>query len=327
MSALLELRDLRVGFASPDGTVPAVDGVDLEVGEGECLAVVGESGSGKSQLFHAVMGVLPASGRVTGSARFLDRELIGLPPSELNRLRGAKIAMIFQDPMTSLTPHLTIGKQICEVLEQHLGLSSAAARARALELLERVHIGAARHRLEQYPHELSGGMRQRAMIAIALAGEPALLIADEPTTALDVTIQAQLLDLFRELRGTLQMTLVLITHDLGVVAGLADRVAVMYAGRIVEIDGVEALFGSPRHPYTLGLLQAVPRLDAPPDRDLLGIPGQPPLHRSAAPGCAFVNRCSRALARCETDDPRLETPAGSRGAVACHNPLTGARVP
>jgi oligopeptide transport system ATP-binding protein len=228
--------------------------------------------------------------------------------------------------MTSLTPHLTIGRQICEVLGQHRGLSAAAARARALELLERVHIGAARQRLGQYPHELSGGMRQRAMIAMALACEPQLLIADEPTTALDVTIQAQLLELFRELRRTTQMALMLITHDLGVVAGLADRVAVMYAGRIVELNDAEGLFARPRHPYTLGLLQAVPRLDAPLDRDLSGIPGQPPLHRSAAPGCAFVTRCARALERCATEDPRLEASA-SRAAVACHNPLAGDRAP
>jgi oligopeptide transport system ATP-binding protein len=326
MSALVTLRDLRVTFASREGAVPAVDGVDLEVHAGECLAVVGESGSGKSQLFHAVMGVLPPNGRAAGSAQLRGQELLGRPSGELNRIRGRKIAMIFQDPMTSLTPHMTIGKQICEVLEQHRELSAGAARSRALELLERVHIGAAVQRLAQYPHELSGGMRQRAMIAMALAGEPELLIADEPTTALDVTIQAQLLDLFRELRSTTQMALILITHDLGVVAGLADRVAVMYAGRVVELNDTETLFGRPRHPYTLGLLQAVPRLDAPLDRDLAGIPGQPPLHRSAAPGCAFVTRCARALERCETEDPRLEASA-SRGAVACHNPLARDRAP
>ncbi|HZF25100.1 MAG TPA: ABC transporter ATP-binding protein [Steroidobacteraceae bacterium] len=324
MSALLGIHDLRVAFQSHSGPVPAVDGVDLEVEAGECVAVVGESGSGKSQLFHAVMGVLPAGGRASGSARLRGQELLGRPASELNRVRGAEIAMIFQDPMTSLTPHLTIGKQISEVLQRHRGLSAGAARARALELLERVHIGAAAQRLGQYPHELSGGMRQRAMVAMALACEPALLVADEPTTALDVTIQAQLLELFRELRRATKMALILITHDLGAVAGLADRVAVMYAGRIVELAPVEELFARPRHPYTSGLLGAIPRLDTPLERDLAAIPGQPPLHRSAAPGCAFVSRCARALARCASDDPMLEMAADGRRAVACHNPLAGA---
>ena len=320
MSALLEIRDLRVEFDSQPEVVRAVDGVDLDVRAGECVGIVGESGSGKSQLFHAVMGVLAEGGRVTGSARLHDTELLGRPVGDLNRVRGARIAMVFQDPMTSLTPHLTIGTQIGEVLTQHRGLGASAARQRALELLERVHIGEAAQRLSQYPHELSGGMRQRAMIAMALACEPELLIADEPTTALDVTIQAQLLELFRELRGATNLALILITHDLGAVAGLADRVAVMYAGRIVEQADVEDLFAAPRHPYTAGLLQAVPRLDTPLDRELAGIPGQPLLHRSSAPGCAFVSRCNSALARCASDDPALTFTSSGRSAVACHNP-------
>ena len=324
MSTLLAIRDLRVAFPSAEGEVRAVDGVDLDVQAGECLAVVGESGSGKSQLFHAVMSVLPGNARASGSASLAGKELLGRSAREANRVRGAEIAMIFQDPMSSLTPHLTIGRQIGEVLEQHRGLGRAAAQARALELLERVHIGAAAERLRQYPHELSGGMRQRAMIAMALACEPALVIADEPTTALDVTIQAQLLELFRELRKSRDRALILITHDLGTVAGLADRVAVMYAGRIVELADVESAFARPQHPYTAGLLQAVPRLDAAVHGELRGIPGQPPLHRGAAPGCAFVSRCSVALTRCATDDPSLQQASG-RGAVACHNPIHGDR--
>ena len=248
MSALLEIRDLRVEFDSQPEVVRAVDGVDLDVRAGECVGIVGESGSGKSQLFHAVMGVLAEGGRVTGSARLQDTELLGRPVGDLNRVRGARIAMVFQDPMTSLTPHLTIGTQIGEVLTQHRSLGASAARQRALELLEQVHIGEAAQRLSQYPHELSGGMRQRAMIAMALACEPELLIADEPTTALDVTIQAQLLELFRELRGATNLALILITHDLGAVAGLADRVAVMYAGRIVEQADVEDLFAAATSP-------------------------------------------------------------------------------
>ncbi len=320
MSALLQIRDLRVRFESRQGVVRAVDGVDLDVRAGECVGVVGESGSGKSQLFHAVLGVLPDSGRATGSARLQDAELLGRPAGELNRVRGARIAMVFQDPMSSLTPHLTLGTQVGEVLVQHRGFGTAAARQRALELLKQVHIDAPAQRLSQYPHELSGGMRQRAMIAMALACEPQLLIADEPTTALDVTIQAQLLELFRELRRATNLALVLITHDLGAVAGLADRVAVMYAGRIVEEAEVEDLFARPRHPYTSGLLQAVPRLDTPLDRELPGIPGQPPLQRSDSPGCAFVNRCDSVLARCRSEDPALTLTSNRRSSVACYNP-------
>ena len=233
-TALLDVRDLKVEFHLAQGVLRAVDGASFSVAAGEALGIVGESGSGKSQLFHAVMGVLPENGRATGSARFHDTELPDRSSGELNRIRGARIAMVFQDPMTSLTPHLTIGQQIGEVLREHRGLSAAAAQQHAVQMLEQVHIGDPAQRLSQYPHELSGGMRQRAMIAMALACDPELLIADEPTTALDVTVQAQLLELFRELRRTARLALVLITHDLGVVAGLADRVAVMYAGRIVE---------------------------------------------------------------------------------------------
>jgi oligopeptide transport system ATP-binding protein len=320
MSALFEVRDLRVQFATRQGTVSAVDGVSFEARAGECLGIVGESGSGKSQLFHAVLGVLADNGHVSGSARFHDRELLGRASGELNRIRGVQVAMVFQDPMTSLTPHLTIGQQIGEVLVQHRGLSASAARQRALKLLDEVHIGDPARRLAQYPHELSGGMRQRAMIAMALACEPELLIADEPTTALDVTVQAQILELLSELRRTARLALILITHDLGVVAGLADRVVVMYAGRIVEEAGAQDLFARPRHPYTSGLLQAVPRLDTPLDRELRGIPGQSPLHRPASPGCAFASRCDSALVRCTSEDPVLAPASNHRRSVACHNP-------
>jgi oligopeptide/dipeptide ABC transporter ATP-binding protein len=254
-AAVLSLEHLGVSFDTPAGKVSAAEDVSLSVHRGECLGVVGESGAGKSQTFLAVMGLLAANGAVHGSARFGDTELLTLSPAELDRVRGRGIAMVFQDPMTSLTPHLTIGAQLCEVLVRHRSLAKTAARAAALALLERVHVSDPARCLQQYPHELSGGMRQRAMIAIALAGDPRLLIADEPTTSLDVTIQAQILALLAELKRERGMALVLITHDLGAVAGVADRVAVMHRGRVVEEGTAQAVLKSPRQPYTRALLE------------------------------------------------------------------------
>ncbi|HET9391568.1 MAG TPA: dipeptide ABC transporter ATP-binding protein, partial [Steroidobacteraceae bacterium] len=262
--SILRLERLDVSFTTPDAEVRAVRELSLAVAPGECLGIVGESGAGKSQAFLAVLGLLAANGCARGHAYFAGRDLIGLPHAELDRVRGARIGVIFQDPMTSLTPHLRVGEQIAEPLVRHSALSWRHARANALQLLEQVHVTDPARRLKQYPHELSGGMRQRVMIAIALACAPSLLIADEPTTALDVTIQAQILSLLAELKRSRGMSMVLITHDLGAVAGVADRVAVMQAGSVVELESTREILGSPRHPYTQGLLRAVPRMDAQP---------------------------------------------------------------
>jgi oligopeptide transport system ATP-binding protein len=261
-AALLAVENLGVRFAVAEQEVTSVSNFCLAIAPGECVGIVGESGAGKSQAFLAVMGLLAPNGRACGSARFESTELIGASTGTLDRIRGARIGMIFQNPMTSLTPHLRIGDQVAELLIRHAGLSGHAARVRALEMLTRVQLPDAERRARQYPHELSGGMRQRVMIAIALACEPPLLIADEPTTALDVTIQAQLLALLAELKRERRMSLVLITHDLGVVAGLAERVAVMCAGRIVECAPVATIFSHPSHPYTQSLLRAAPRIEA-----------------------------------------------------------------
>jgi len=260
-AAVLSLRGLGVTFVTAQGPLHAVQDVTLAVARGECLGVVGESGAGKSQLFLAVMGLLAANGQASGSARLGDTELIGLSAAALDRVRGAQVGMVFQDPMTSLTPHLTIGEQLIEVLRRHRGLARGAARIRAQELLERVHMSDPERRLQQYPHALSGGMRQRAMIAIALAAEPQLLIADEPTTSLDVTIQAQILALFAELKRTHALGLVLITHDIAALAGVADRIAVMRAGRVIETGAVGEVLKRPRDPYSRALVQnaAAPR--------------------------------------------------------------------
>jgi len=321
----LSIRNLGVSFSTPDGVLPAVNDFSLELAAGECVGVVGESGAGKSQSFLAVMGLLAGNAAVRGTATLQGAPLIEsgrmVDAARLNQLRGARIAMIFQDPMTSLTPHLKVGEQIAESVIHHLGMSPQAARQRALGLLQQVQVTDAERRLNQYPHELSGGMRQRVMIAIALACDPAVLIADEPTTALDVTIQAQILALLAELKRARGMAMVLITHDLGVVAGIADQVLVMYAGRVVEAGSVRAVLKQPQHPYTQALLASMPRLDVAGEVPLQAIQGQPPNPRRLPSGCAFQPRCPRADDLCRQQSPSLA--AGPRG-VACHHPLSAA---
>jgi oligopeptide transport system ATP-binding protein len=319
--SLLSVEDLRVEFWTQRGTVFAVNGVSFEIGAGETLGIVGESGSGKSVTALAILGILPRAARVMGGhARFGGRDLLTLSDRELRRVRGAEIAMVFQDPMTSLNPVLTIGRQLREAIETHLGLDRKAAEARAVELLEQVGIPSARSRIGDYPHQFSGGMRQRAMIAMALACEPKLLIADEPTTALDVTIQAQILDLLRTLVAERDTALILITHDLGVVAGMCERVHVMYAGMVMEEGPAESVFASPRHPYTLGLLQSVPRLDTPRGRKLQPIEGAPRDMLRPLAACPFAPRCAYEVPDSHREVPRLyEVEPGHR--VACFNPV------
>jgi len=318
---LLEVEDLRVEFTTRRGIVHAVNGISFAIAPGETLGIVGESGCGKSVTSLAVLGLLARNGRVrSGRALFDGRNLIELSDRALRGLRGREIAMIFQDPMTSLNPVLTIGRQIRETLETHFDLSRKEAEARAAELIDRVGIPSARARLRDYPHQFSGGMRQRAMIAMALACEPKLLIADEPTTALDVTIQAQILDLLRELVAEENAALILITHDLGVVAGMCERVNVMYAGMFMETGSAEQLFGSPRHPYTLGLLQSVPRLDAGRRLRLHPIEGSPPNMLRAPTACPFQPRCAYEVDLSGREVPQLvEIEPGHR--VACFNPV------
>ena len=316
---MLAVQDLNVTFRTPAGEVAAVRDVSLTVAPGECLGVVGESGSGKSQLFLACLGLLAPNASVSGSARLDGVELIGLSDRSLEQVRGARASMVFQDPMSALTPHMRIGEQLAEVLTTHRGLSRAESLERAQAALSRVQIPEPAKRLRQYPHELSGGMRQRVMIAMAVLCEPELLIADEPTTALDVTVQAQILDLLRELTRELRTALVLITHDLGVVAGLANEVAVMYAGRVVEHGPVDRLLKDPSHPYTRGLLESMPDLAAGHDRLPLGIPGQPPDLGSLPRGCAFAERCAFSGARCRDERPTLAA-TGPATQVACWYP-------
>jgi oligopeptide/dipeptide ABC transporter ATP-binding protein len=292
--ALLEVEDLRTYFKTRAGEVHAVDGVSFSVERGKTLGIVGESGCGKSVTALSIMGLLPPSGRiVNGSIRFEGRELTTMSQRELEDIRGRQIAMIFQDPMTSLNPTLKIGTQIMETMQRHLDLSRDEARKRAIELLEEVHIPNARQRLDDYPHRYSGGMRQRVMIAIALSCNPRLLIADEPTTALDVTVQAGILDLLEELREQHQMSMIIITHDMGVVAEAADDIAVMYAGQIVEETSTEELFDHPEHPYTEALLGALPQLEGEGVRQgrLTAIPGRPPDLLDPPPACRFAPRC------------------------------------
>jgi peptide/nickel transport system ATP-binding protein len=318
---LLSVRDLRVQFWTSRGTIHAVNGVSFDIGPGETLGIVGESGCGKSVTSLALLGILPRAGRIVGgSARFEGRDLTKLSDAELRHVRGKDIAMIFQDPMTSLNPVLTVGRQIREALETHFGMERRDADARAGELLDRVGIPSAKARLRDYPHQFSGGMRQRAMIAMALACEPKLLIADEPTTALDVTIQAQILDLLRELVREQGASLMLITHDLGVVAGMCERVHVMYGGIFVETGTADQLFARPRHPYTLGLLQSVPRLDAVRGRELRPIEGSPRDQLRPLAACPFEPRCRNRLDICAAELPELrETERGH--SVACFNPV------
>ena len=305
--ALLEVRDLTVKFTTQDGVVPAVDGVSFALAAGGTLGVVGESGAGKSQTAMAVLGLLAKNAKVSGSIRFEGKELIGATESQWQDIRGNRIAMVFQDPMTSLNPYLRIETQIGEVLERHRGLSRAAARSETLKLLQAVHIADAPQRLLSYPHELSGGQRQRVMIAMALACRPALLLADEPTTALDVTVQAQILSLFDDLRKEFGVAMVLITHDLGVVAEVCERTLVMYAGRVVEAGATADLLSAPAHPYTRALLEARPRLDTPVTERLLALPGQPPNLLQLPPGCSFAPRCPRVESpTCTTAPPALK---------------------
>ena len=318
---LLKVDDLRVSFATEEGVVQAVDGVSFELAAGEVLAVVGESGSGKSVTAMTLMGLTRSpNARFEGTATYKGTELIGAHDDELRRVRGAEIAMIFQDPMTSLNPVQRIGSQIIEQIQEHEGVPDAQARERTVELLERVGIPRARERVDNYPHEFSGGMRQRVMIALALSCNPSVLIADEPTTALDVTIQAQILQLMLDLKRRVGAAIVLITHDLGVVAEIAERVMVMYAGRKVEEAPVTELFRSPRHPYTQGLLGAVPKLGSSltgAARRLAEIPGQVPSLKRRIEGCVFAGRCALATDLCRQVAPGLEE-KGPRHIAACH---------
>jgi oligopeptide/dipeptide ABC transporter ATP-binding protein len=306
LTPLLALRDLRVSFQTPRGAARAVDGIDLMLDAGQTLCIVGESGCGKSMTALSIMGLVPQpSGRVEGSIAFDGRELLGLAPRAWADLRGNRLAMIFQEPMTSLNPSHTVGRQLTEVLQRHRGLDGAAARAEVLETMRRVRIPAPERRFDEYPHRLSGGMRQRVMIAMALLCRPALLIADEPTTALDVTIQAQVLELMRALRADTGTAILLITHDLGVVAEMADRVAVMYAGQVVEEAPVDELFAAPEHPYTVGLLGAIPSIAAPRQR-LAAIEGRVPAATDWPGGCRFAPRCPFADERCRSEAPALQ---------------------
>src|ERR1700761_6371867 len=316
---LLEVKDLQVEFATPDATVRAVGGVSFTLEEGETLGIVGESGSGKSQSVLAMLGLLASNGRATGHALYRGENLIGMPQRVLNRIRGNRLSMIFQDPMSSLNPYLTIERQMTEVLELHKNMTRRAAKKRAIDMLDAVRIPEAAHRIGQYPHELSGGMRQRVMIAMALLCEPEVLFADEPTTALDVTVQAQVLQLLRDLQRDFGTSIVLITHDLGVVAGLCEKVMVMYGGRVMEQCPAEMLFAKPSHPYTIGLLRALPRLDHD-GAELAGIPGNPPNMAHPPAGCPFHERCADADDECATQTPALQ-PVDAHWLRACHRPV------
>ncbi|MEU1089477.1 ABC transporter ATP-binding protein [Streptomyces sp. NPDC005576] len=315
---LLEVRDLHVEFHTRDGVARAVNGVNYSVAEGETLAVLGESGSGKSVTAQAVMGILDMPpGKITGGeVLFKGQDLLKLKKEERRKIRGREMAMIFQDALSSLNPVLTVGDQLGEMFRVHRGMSRKESRKKSIELMDRVRIPAAKERIGNYPHQFSGGMRQRIMIAMAMALEPALIIADEPTTALDVTVQAQVMELLAELQQEYRMGLILITHDLGVVADVADKIAVMYAGRIVERAPVHEIYKAPAHPYTKGLLQSIPRLDQK-GQELYAIKGLPPNLLRIPPGCAFNPRCPMAQDVCRTDEPPLYDVAEHR-ASACH---------
>ncbi len=317
---LLSLRDLTVRFRLPEGTGVAVDGVSLDLAPGEILGIVGESGSGKSQILYAVMGLLASNGTAGGQALFQGRDLLALAPRDLDRVRGSEVSMIFQDPMTSLNPYIRVGDQLAEGLSVHSGISKSEARAEAVRMLNRVRIPDAANRARRYPHEFSGGMRQRVMIAMALLARPKLLLADEPTTALDVTIQAQVLDLMADLARETGTAIILVTHDLGVVARLCDRVAVLYGGRVMEEAPAEQLFDAPAHPYTRGLLAAMPRLETALTPRLGTIPGTPRSGGGDIQGCPFVARCEVSLPRCSTTRPALHElrSLGPGRRSACH---------
>lgn len=317
---ILDVRDLEVAFETPHGIVQAVNNVSFTLQSGQCLGVVGESGSGKTQTFMTAMGVKPNNAIITGQVRFKGQDMLTMTRKEQNKIRGARIAFIMQDSLLALTPHMRIGDQLTEILRYHLGLSRKAAEVRALECLERVRIPEARRRLRMYPHELSGGMRQRVTIGMALLCDPDILIADEPTTALDVTLQAQVMDIFDELQRESNMAIVLITHDLAVLAGRADDVMVMYGGRIAEKASVRSFFDHQFHPYSEGLLGAIPHIDSPTDKDLTVIPGQPPDLMALPNGCAFAPRCALVKDSCVQTLPKLETHKDGRS-VACHFPV------
>ena len=319
MGTLLDVKNLNTKFYTQDGVVNAVNDVSFTLDEGETLAVVGESGSGKSVTMLSVMRLIASPpGRITsGEVVFDGRDLLKIDDDEMRQVRGNRIAMIFQDPMTSLNPVLTINQQISEVLQLHLGMSKTEARQRAIELLERVNIPEAANRVDDYPHQFSGGMRQRVMIAMMLAANPQLLIADEPTTALDVTISAQILDLVKRLKKDAGMAVIWITHDLGVVAGMADRVMVMYAGRVVEEATVGELYGHPLHPYTLGLLKSIPRLDEARKEKLEPIEGTPPDLVNYPVGCPFAPRCKFVVDKCLAERPPLMPTTSTKHSSAC----------
>ncbi len=316
--SLLEVNKLSVQFDTPDGVVTAVNDISFTLERGQTLGIVGESGSGKSQSVLAMMGLLAINGRASGQALFDGHDLLSLPARDLNKLRGNRVAMIFQDPMTSLNPYLTVERQMTEVLELHKGMTRSQARLRAVQALDAVKIPEAAQRLGMYPHEFSGGMRQRVMIAMALLCEPDVLIADEPTTALDVTVQAQIIALLRDLQRDHGTAIVIITHDLGVVAGLCDQVMVLYGGRVMEQGSAESIFYQPTHPYTIGLLGAIAHIEQD-GRTLLAIPGAPPNMAHLPAGCPFSERCTWAQAHCANQRPPLTPVAGQNGVLrACH---------
>ncbi len=314
--ALLDVKDLRVSFDTPDGEVHAVNGMTLSLDRGESLAIVGESGSGKTQLAFAILGLLARNGHATGSVRFDGTEILNLPEPKLNKIRANEISMIFQDPMTSLNPFMRVGDQMAEVLMLHHGTSKSKALSESAQMLDAVRIPDARSRLRMYPHEFSGGMRQRIMVAMSLLCRPKLLIADEPTTALDVTVQNQIMQLMADIQRDFDTALILITHDLAIVAGACARTLVMYGGQVMEMGRTDDLFEAPSHPYTLGLLKAVPRLDVPQET-LETIPGDPPDLTQLPDGCPFSPRCPLAFEPCADRMPALE-PFGEGRFRACH---------
>lgn len=324
--SLIEVKNLGVQFKTQDGLIYAVNGVNFSLDRGQTLGIVGESGSGKSQSVLAMMGLLAKNGQATGQALYKGQDLLTMAPADLNQIRGNRVSMIFQDPMTSLNPYLTVERQMTEVLELHKGMGRRAARAQAVRLLDAVKIPEAASRIGMYPHEFSGGMRQRVMIAMALLCEPEMLIADEPTTALDVTVQAQIIVLLRELQRDFGTAIVMITHDLGVVAGLCDQVMVLYGGRVMEQGSAHDIFYGATHPYTVGLLGAIPRLDSADDEALVAIPGSPPNMACLPSGCPFSERCALVMPCCASVLPPLVPTAQPSLLRACHQPVEAVRA-